>query len=106
MGPIANRNVESVDPPARRRCWRLRAGLLLLGGALAFGGCYVVPAQTGVRPPGPVYVAPAPVYVAPGPVYLLGSDTAGAARPLVGERRGIRTERQLAHGGLQRRVVG
>jgi hypothetical protein len=48
----------------------LGAGLVLLGSALAFGGCYVVPAQTAYVAPAPAYVAPAPVYVAPGPVYV------------------------------------
>jgi hypothetical protein len=55
----------------RREC-RFRAGLLLLGGALALGGCYVVPAHTAYVAPGPVYVAPAPVYVAPAPAYYWG----------------------------------
>jgi hypothetical protein len=41
--------------------------LLLLGGLLALGGCYVVPAAYPVA--GPAYVAPAPVIVAPPPVY-------------------------------------
>jgi hypothetical protein len=48
----------------------LGAGLLLLGGALAVGGCYVVPAQTAYVAPAPAYVAPAPVYVAPAPVHV------------------------------------
>lgn len=53
------------------RSGRLGAGLLLLGGALAFGGCYVVPtSQHAYVAPAPVYVAPAPVYVAPAPVYV------------------------------------
>jgi hypothetical protein len=56
--------------PASRTARGLRAGLLLLVGALAAGGCYVVPAQTAYVAPGPAYVAPAPVYVAPAPVYV------------------------------------
>lgn len=60
----------SIHPPRRAR--RLRTGLLLLGGVLALGGCYVVPAQQAYVAPGPVYVAPAPVYVVPGPVYGWG----------------------------------
>ena len=72
MQPIANRNVETwIHLP--HQVLRLWAGLLLLGGALAFGGCYVVPAPpVAYAPPGPVYVAPAPVYVVPGPVYRGG----------------------------------
>jgi PXPV repeat-containing protein len=58
----------SIHAPRRAR--RLRAGLLLLGGALALGGCFVVPVQPAYVAPGPVYVAPAPVYVAPAPVYV------------------------------------
>lgn len=50
----------------------LRAGLFLFAGALALGGCYVVPAQTAYVTPAPVYVAPAPVYVTPVPVYRWG----------------------------------
>jgi hypothetical protein len=50
----------------------LHAGLFLLGGALALGGCYVVPAQTAYLAPAPVLVAPAPVVVAPAPVYRWG----------------------------------
>jgi hypothetical protein len=50
------------EPPASRAARSLRAALLLLIGALALAGCYVVPAQ-------PVYVAPGPVIVAPAPVY-------------------------------------
>jgi hypothetical protein len=57
---------------AARTARRLHAGWLLLGGALALGGCYVVPAQSAYIAPGPVYVAPAPVYVAPAPVYVWG----------------------------------
>ena len=59
----------SMHPPRKAR--RL-AGLFLLGGGLALGGCYVVPAQSAYVAPGPVYVAPAPVYVVPGPVYGWG----------------------------------
>src|SRR5262245_25142810 len=44
-----------LDTPVGTR--RLRAGCFLLAGALAFGGCYVVPAQTAYVPPAPVYVA-------------------------------------------------
>ncbi len=51
--------------PASRAARGLGAGLLLLGGALAVSGCYVVPAQTGYVAPGPAYVAPAPVHVRP-----------------------------------------
>ena len=51
---------------------RLRAGLLLVAGALALGGCYVVPAQQAYIAPAPVVLAPAPVYVAPAPVYYYG----------------------------------
>jgi hypothetical protein len=57
---------------ALRRARRLRAGWLLLSGAFALGGCYVVPAQPAYVAPGPVVVAPAPVYVAPAPVYMWG----------------------------------
>ena len=39
----------------------LRAGPFLFAGALALGGCYVVPAQTAYVTPAPVYVAPAPL---------------------------------------------
>jgi hypothetical protein len=48
------------------------AALFLLAGALALGGCYVVPAQTAYVAPAPVIVAPAPVVVAPAPVYRWG----------------------------------
>src|SRR5262249_31090201 len=54
---------------APHKARRLQAGLLLLAGVLALGGCVVVPAQPAYVAPAPVYVAPAPVYVAPGPVY-------------------------------------
>ncbi len=47
---------------APRTARRFRTGLLLLGGALALGGCYVVPVQPAYVAPGPVIVAPAPVY--------------------------------------------
>jgi len=50
----------------------LHAALFLLAGALALGGCYVVPAQTAYLAPAPVVVAPAPVVVAPAPVYRWG----------------------------------
>ena len=73
MHRIARQNAEpSIHPRRTVRC--LRAGLLLLGGMLALGGCYVVqpPPVAYVPPPGPVYVAPAPVYVVPGPVYRWG----------------------------------
>ena len=48
--------------------WRLRVALLLLGGVLALGGCYVVPAQTVSRPAPCMWLRPrytwrrAPVY--------------------------------------------
>jgi hypothetical protein len=66
------RRIADTSIHAPRTARRLRAGLLLLGGALALGGCYVVPAQPAYVAPGPVYVAPAPVYVVPGPVYGWG----------------------------------
>jgi hypothetical protein len=50
----------------------LHAALFLVAGALALGGCYVVPAQTAYVAPPPVVVAPAPVMVAPAPVYRWG----------------------------------
>jgi hypothetical protein len=50
----------------------LHAALFLAAGALALGGCYVVPAQTAYVAPAPVIVAPAPVVVAPAPVYRYG----------------------------------
>jgi len=50
----------------------LHAALFLVVGALALGGCYVVPAQTAYVAPPPVVVAPAPVIVAPAPVYRWG----------------------------------
>jgi hypothetical protein len=66
------KRVAETSIHALRRARRLRAGLLLLGGALALGGCYVVPVQPAYVAPGPVVVAPAPVYVAPAPVYIWG----------------------------------
>ena len=60
----------TVHPP-RQAAAGLGAGLLVLAGALAVGGCYVVPAHTAYVAPRPVYVAPAPVYVAPAPVYVV-----------------------------------
>jgi hypothetical protein len=47
---------------ASRTARGLRAGLLLLVGALALVGCYVVPAQPAYIAPGPIIVTPAPVY--------------------------------------------
>jgi hypothetical protein len=71
--------MERRETPIRGRSdaaagWRrhLRTALLLAGGALALGGCYVVPAQTAYVAPAPVIVAPAPVVVAPAPVYRWG----------------------------------
>ena len=58
----------------------LGAGLLALAGALALGGCYVVPAHTAYVAPGPVYVAPAPVYVVPAPGYYGGYGWRGYRR--------------------------
>ena len=60
----------SIETSGRTR--RLHAGLFLLAGALALGGCYVVPAHTAYMAPAPVIVAPAPVVVAPAPVYGWG----------------------------------
>jgi hypothetical protein len=71
MERTGNRMMESLRH-APRAAWRLGAGLFLLSGALALGGCYVVPAQTAYVAPAPVYVAPAPVYVAPAPTYIWG----------------------------------
>jgi hypothetical protein len=51
---------------------RLRAGWLFLAGALALGGCVVVPARPAYVAPAPVYVTPAPVYVVPAPAYVYG----------------------------------
>ena len=65
-----NRSDRSLLDSGPGRTRFLQAGLLLLTGALALGGCYVVPARTAYAPPGPVYVAPAPVYAAPAPVYV------------------------------------
>ncbi len=66
-----------ASPRASRKAGRVWAGLALLSGMLALGGCYVVPASYPVAgpayvAPAPVYVAPAPVYVAPAPVYFWG----------------------------------
>lgn len=58
----------SVHPP-RKAAAGLAAGLLVLAGALALSGCYVVPAHTAYVAPAPVYAAPAPVYVVPAPGY-------------------------------------
>ena len=63
IGAISRR----AGPPAK---WLGRT-LGFVAGALALGGCYVVPAG----PPfvaAPAYAAPAPVYVAPAPVYVYG----------------------------------
>jgi len=57
---------------APRKARRLQAGWLFLAGALALGGCVVVPAHPAYVAPAPVYVTPAPVYVAPAPVYYGG----------------------------------
>ena len=64
-----------IDRPVYRASRKARgrqAGWLLLVGALALGGCYVVPVRPAYVAPGPVYVTPAPVYVAPAPVYAWG----------------------------------
>ena len=69
---------EEFGPPASRSGAALLTAMGYdfapgaLAGALALGGCYVVPAQSAYIAPGPVYVAPAPVYVAPAPVYVWG----------------------------------
>ncbi len=60
----------SIAAPGGMR--HLHAALFLVAGALALGGCYVVPAQTAYVAPAPVVVAPAPVVVAPVPVYRWG----------------------------------
>ena len=65
-----NKRIDQDSTDTRRAARGIRTGLLLLGGALALGGCYVVPAQTAYVPPPAPYVAPAPVYVAPAPVYV------------------------------------
>jgi hypothetical protein len=70
--------IADTSIPAPRLARRLGAGLLLMVGALALGGCLVVPARQAYAPapvyvaPAPVYVAPPPVYVAPGPAYYYG----------------------------------
>jgi hypothetical protein len=61
-----NRQPSIHAPLSQRR--RRDAGLLLVG-AVALGGCYVVPGPAAYVAPGPVYVAPAPVYVHPAPAY-------------------------------------
>jgi PXPV repeat-containing protein len=66
------KRVRAGSPETSGRSHRLHAWLFLLAGALALGGCYVVPAHTAYVAPAPVYVAPAPVYVAPAPVYRWG----------------------------------
>jgi hypothetical protein len=68
-----------ADRPIRaaHRARRLRAGWLFLAGALALGGCVVVPARPAYVAPAPVYVAPAPVYVTPAPVYYYGGYYGG-----------------------------
>ena len=60
-----------ADRPIRvaHKARRLQAGWLFLAGALALGGCVVVPARPVYVAPAPVYVRPAPVYVVPAPVY-------------------------------------
>jgi hypothetical protein len=60
--------IAAISMHGSRRA-HLRAGLSLVAGALALGGCYVVPARTAYVAPAPVVVAPAPVVVAPAPVY-------------------------------------
>jgi hypothetical protein len=60
----------------------LHAAFFLLAGALALGGCYVVPAQTAYVAPAPVVVAPAPVVVA-GPRVPMGLRLRMEARTLV-----------------------
>jgi hypothetical protein len=68
-----------ADRPIRamHKTRRLRAGWLFLAGALALGGCVVVPARPAYVAPAPVYVAPAPVYVTPAPVYYYGGGYYG-----------------------------
>jgi hypothetical protein len=63
MERTGQRIVDRSIPHASRTARRLQAGWLLLAGALALGGCYVVPARRAYLAPGPVYLAPAPVYV-------------------------------------------
>jgi hypothetical protein len=70
MERTGQRGTESSNHVSRKAP-RLRVGVLLLGGALALGGCIVVPARHAYAPPpGPVYATPAPVYVTPAPVYV------------------------------------
>jgi hypothetical protein len=68
MERTGKRTTESlIQTPRKAR--RLQAGWLFLAGALALGGCVVVPARPAYVRPAPVYVAPAPVYVVPAPAY-------------------------------------
>lgn len=71
MERTGKRTTESLIQ-ASRKARRLQAGSLFLAGALALGGCVVVPARPAYVRPAPVYVTPAPVYVAPPPVYWGG----------------------------------
>ena len=68
---MERRSQQIADRPIRaaHRARRIQAGRLFLVGALALGGCVVVPAQPVYVAPAPVYVRPAPVYVVPAPVY-------------------------------------
>jgi PXPV repeat (3 copies) len=68
-----------ADRPIRaaHKARRLQAGWLFLAGALALGGCVVVPARPAYVAPAPVYVAPAPVYVTPAPAYYYGGYYGG-----------------------------
>ena len=69
---MERRSQQIADRPIRaaHRARRIQAGRLFLAGALALGGCVVVPAHPVYVAPAPVYyVRPAPVYVVPGPVY-------------------------------------
>src|SRR5262249_21208248 len=73
MGKRTDTRTVAIPTPSPREGRSLLAGLLLLSGVLALGGCYVAPAGYAYAPPpAPVYVAPAPVYVAPAPVYVWG----------------------------------
>jgi hypothetical protein len=64
------RSISETSVHPRRMAPRVGAAFLGLAGALALGGCIVVPAHTAyVPPPRPVYVSPAPVYVVPAPAY-------------------------------------